>query len=102
GRFRDLPTPQMIMAVPLSIHIGFNIPQALPPGKLSHQQTNKLAPATDLAQPLPYMVLIGQLLELMSREDLQYLGKNRVSMRQGLIPLGFTVFVRTPIVSTCW
>ena len=55
----------MVMATGLGIHVGLNVPQALPASQLRHHQGDELVPAADLAQSLSLMVLLGQGLELM-------------------------------------
>ena len=86
----------------LRIHVRFYISQALSSGQLGHEQGNKLIPAADLAQFLTAMVMIGQGLKFMSRDQLEELRENCAMMRQGLNPPVITVFGRTSIVSTRW
>src|SRR5690554_4418598 len=101
-RLGNLAHPQVVEVAALRVHVRLNIPKTLASTQLSHEKAQELAPATHSSQPLPHMVLFGQGLELMSRQDSKELGENCVSMSQGLIPPVFTVFVGTTIVSTCW
>ena len=73
GRFRYPATTQMIVATTLGVHVRLNIPQALPARQLSHEQRQELVPAADFAQSLANMMRIGQLLEFMSRHELEEL-----------------------------
>lgn len=74
--------------------------QASPARKLTDKQHNKLAPASHLSQFLPTMVLFDQRFEFMSIHQREELGKNCVTMRNGLILPCFMMFARTFIVST--
>jgi hypothetical protein len=63
-----------------------DVAQTAPSRELSGRQGEKLAPAGHAAQFAPLMVLSSQGLKLMSREQLEKLGKDGRMMGQGLDP----------------
>ena len=76
---------QMIQLGGLGREVSDDIAKTGPTGELGERHGDKLRPAGHLTQSPTRMVLIGQGLEFMSRDQFEYLRENGTMMCQGLI-----------------
>lgn len=79
----ETATTEVIELVALGAHIVDDVSQAGSAGELGHRQGNELGPAVGGSEFAAGMKSICEGLELMSRDPLEELVKDRVMMRQG-------------------